>query len=124
MTPPTSLGATLREAREHLGLSVVDVSNQIKFAPRQIEALEADDFQHLPEAAFLRGFVRSYAKILQLDQQALLATLPQSSGVSVELGSALAPVGEPLPDAGSQKRKDLIWLGAAALLAVIAGSVV
>ena len=55
----------LREARERLGLSVADVAAQIKFAPRQIEALEADDFKHLPEAAFLRGFVRSYAKILQ-----------------------------------------------------------
>ena len=60
--PLTSLGRMLREAREHLGLSVADVAAQIKFAPRQIEALEADDFKHLPEAAFLRGFVRSYAK--------------------------------------------------------------
>ena len=44
-----SLGKMLREARELAGLSVADVANQIKFAPRQIEALEADDFQNLPE---------------------------------------------------------------------------
>src|SRR3972149_9801138 len=84
-TEATSLGRTLRETREHLGLSVADVANQIKFAPRQIEALEADDFQHLPEAAFLRGFIRSYAKILQLDGQALLAALPESKTGPPEL---------------------------------------
>src|SRR3970040_2387988 len=80
-----SLGAVLRDAREHLGLSVADVANQIKFAPRQIEAIEADDYQHLPEAAFLRGLIRSYAKILQLDAQALLAALPQFETVPTEL---------------------------------------
>ena len=43
-TGQESLGKMLREAREQLGLSIADVAAQIKFAPRQIEALEADDF--------------------------------------------------------------------------------
>lgn len=113
----TSPGRMLREAREVLGLSVMDVASQIKFAPRQIEALEADDYQHLPEAAFLRGFVRSYAKILHLDAQTLLAALPQNKAAPVELipGS----VGEPYPDVHSMLRQNLIWLVAALLLAII-----
>ena len=118
-TEATSLGRTLRETREHLGLSVADVANQIKFAPRQIEALEADDFQHLPEAAFLRGFIRSYAKILQLDAQALLAALPQFETVPTEL--VPASVGVPFPGAQSLLRQNQFWLYAAGLLAVIAG---
>ena len=118
-TAATSLGRTLRETREHLGLSVADVANQIKFAPRQIEALEADDFQHLPEAAFLRGFIRSYAKILQLDAQALLAALPQFETVPTEL--VPASVGVPFPGAQSLLRQNQFWLYAAGLLAVIAG---
>jgi cytoskeleton protein RodZ len=117
-TEVTSLGMTLREARQQLGLSVADVANQIKFAPRQIEALEADDFQHLPEAAFLRGFIRSYAKILQLDAQPLLAALSQSKTASIELMPAA--VGVPFPDAQSLMRQNMVWLGAAGLLAVIA----
>lgn len=118
-TAATSLGRTLRETREHLGMSVADVANQIKFAPRQIEALEADDFQHLPEATFLRGFIRSYAKILQLDAQPLLAALPQTKAASMEL--APASVGVPFPGAPSLLRQNQFWLYAAALLAVIAG---
>lgn len=113
----TSLGLMLREAREQLGLNVADVAAQIKFAPRQIEALEADDYKHLPEAAFLRGFVRSYAKILHLDTQTLLDALPKTEPDAAELMPA--PVGVPFPVAHSPQRQNLILLGAALLLAVV-----
>lgn len=115
--PATSLGKTLREAREHLGLSIADVSNQTKLAVRQIEALEADDFKHLPEMPFVRGFVRSYAKILQLDAQPLLASLPQPNADPVPLVPASVEV--PFPGAYSPQRQNLIWLGAALLLSVL-----
>ena len=115
--PVVSLGKMLREARERQGLSVMDVSSQIKFAPRQIEALEEDDLQHLPETAFLRGFVRSYAKILHLDAQVLLAALPQKKAVETELTPD--SVEEPFPDIHSVLRHNLIWLGAALLLILI-----
>jgi cytoskeleton protein RodZ len=117
-TPPASLGAMLREARERLNLSVAEVAAQIKFAPRQIEALESGDFKHLPEAAFLRGFVRSYAKILNLDAQPLLAAMPQEKMASAELIPASVEV--PYPVENTSQRQTLILLGAALLLAVIA----
>jgi cytoskeleton protein RodZ len=115
---PASLGMMLREARESLGLSVAEVADQIKFAPRQIEALEADDYKHLPELAFLRGFVRSYAKILNRDAQALLDALPETKVAAAELMPAA--VGVPFPVAHSSQKQNLILLGAALLLAVIA----
>lgn len=115
--PQKSLGGMLREAREQLGLSVADVAAQIKFAPRQIEALEADDFGSLPEAAFLRGFVRSYAKILHLDAQILLAAMPQVKSAAAELIPASVEV--PFPAAYSPQRQTLILWGAALLLALI-----
>ena len=115
--PPIPLGKMLREARERLNLSVAEVAAQIKFAPRQIEALEADDLQHFLEAAFLRGFVRSYAKILSLDVQTLLAALPQVKTALAE--SAPVSVEVPFPGGHSPQRQNLILLGAALLLAVI-----
>ncbi len=115
---PTAIGKILREKRESLGFSIADVANQIKFAPRQIESLEADDFQHLPESAFLRGFVRSYAKILQLDADTLLSTLPQIKAPT----ELLVPesVGVPFPNARSLFRPNMILLAAAGLVAVVA----
>jgi len=117
VTPPVSLGKMLREARERIGLSVADVANQIKFAPRQIEALEADDFQHLPEMTFVRGFVRSYAKILDMDVQPLLEALPQTNAPPMPLIPVSVEV--PFPDAHSVNWQNLIWLGITLLLAVL-----
>lgn len=115
--PAAFLGRTLREARERLGLSVADVAQQTKLAPRQIEALEADDFQHLPEMTFVRGFVRSYAKVLHLDAGTLLAALPQQPEPSVPLVPSSVEV--PFPNPLSPQRQNLILLGAALLLAVV-----
>lgn len=74
-----SPGRSLREARELRGLSIAEVVNSIKFSARQIEALERNDFDHLPGPTFIRGFIRSYAKLLQLDPHPLLAMLDRSA---------------------------------------------
>ena len=116
--PPPSLGSTLREARERLGMSVGEVANQIKFAPRQIEALEADDFKTMPESAFLRGFVRSYGKLLHLDSEVLFAALPTTKVAM--LSAAPAPNEITFPNAQTARQQNLIWLGAALVFVVIA----
>jgi cytoskeleton protein RodZ len=114
---PLSVGKTLREAREQLGLSVNDVANRIKFAPKQIEWLEAEDYVRLPEAAFVRGFVRSYARLLELDPARLLSGLP-SSHVQASSTQEVKSVEIPLPSALSARRHNIIWLAAALVIAV------
>jgi cytoskeleton protein RodZ len=116
--PTMSTGRMLREARERLGMSVMEAAGQIKFAPRQIEALEADDLKRLPEPAFVRGFVRSYAKILHLDAQTLLTALPQPK-VATSSELAPVPVGTVFPEGHSAQQQNLIWLGAALMLSVV-----
>ena len=69
------VGARLKAERERQSLSVGDVAQRLKFAPRQIEALESDQQGALPGLTFVRGFVRSYAKLLGLDPAPLVATL-------------------------------------------------
>lgn len=114
--PPLSVGAALREARTRLGLGVVDVANRLKFAPRQIEALEEDNFARLPEMTFVRGFVRSYARLLQLDPAPLLAALP---GVTVQPAPQIANTLEeiPFPNIYSTHKSNIIWLAAALAVA-------
>jgi cytoskeleton protein RodZ len=69
-------GARLRAAREAAGLSLDQVAQQLKLAPRQVKALEDENFGELPGRTFSRGFVRNYARLLHLDAQDLLAHLP------------------------------------------------
>ncbi len=117
---PFSVGVALREAREKLGLSLADVANRLKFAPRQIEALEEDNFARLPEIAFVRGFVRSYAKLLHLDPVALLAALPRPAA-QAELSAASMEKEVRFPSAYAMRKQNYIWLTAGLAVAVMLG---
>jgi transcriptional regulator with XRE-family HTH domain len=70
-----SPGSKLASARNTLGWTVEQVAAQLKLAPRQIIALEADDYVSLPEPAVVRGFIRAYAKLLKLDATPLVALI-------------------------------------------------
>lgn len=75
MPPEVSVGRQLRQAREAAQLSRDEVAQSLKFSPRQIEALEADNYGALPGATIVRGFVRSYARLLKLEADPLLQQL-------------------------------------------------
>lgn len=106
---PFSVGSVLREARERLGLSLADVESRLKFASHQIEALEADNFTRLPEISFVRRFVRSYAKLLQLDPAPLLASLPVEPA-QPSLHTASVAIDVPFPNIYATRRINIIWL--------------
>ncbi|SFZ72625.1 cytoskeleton protein RodZ [Chitinimonas taiwanensis DSM 18899] len=78
-----SAGAILAAQRKQLGMSVDEVSAKLKLSHRQIEALETDRYDALPGNTFVRGFVRNYARLLQIDAQPLLhyleSHLPQEA---------------------------------------------
>ncbi|MDO8350103.1 MAG: helix-turn-helix domain-containing protein, partial [Gallionella sp.] len=109
-----SVGQLLREGRERAGLSVEEVVVKIKLAPRQIVALEADDFQSLPETAFVRGFVRSYAKLLEMDAQPLLDALPGAKTAQAKVDPL--HVDAPFPTARTMRRQSVNLLIAAFLV--------
>ena len=114
----STAGAKLRAAREAAGLSVDAVAQQLKLAPRQVKALEEDDFQHLPGRTFVRGFARNYARFVHLDPDAVLALLPASDAAPA-LSGAGRPMGE-IPVEGIAKPSAARWLAPLFLLAVIA----
>jgi cytoskeleton protein RodZ len=114
-----NVGMTLREAREALGMSVHDVADRIKFAPRQVEALEANDYAHLPQATFLRGFVRSYARVLQVDEVALLAALP--SEPARKLAVRTQAVNVVFPNIKSLRGANMLWMAGALGIVLLLG---
>ena len=66
-------GEQLRHTREQKNLSLADVASQLNLEARIIEAIEANDFESLPAATYARGYLRSYAKILNMDAEVILA---------------------------------------------------
>jgi cytoskeleton protein RodZ len=75
-----SLGATLQAARLEKKLSQQDASNSLRYSVKQIDALENNAFGILPDPMMTRGFIRSYAKYLEIDAEPLLAAYRKSLG--------------------------------------------
>jgi cytoskeleton protein RodZ len=113
-------GATLARARQALGLSVADVALQLKFAARQIEALEQGRYQELPAGTFARGMVRAYARLLKLDPEPLVGQVAPHVTVP-DNAVAAAVVRRSIPIVDSARRTNLIYAGLSlGLVAVIA----
>lgn len=106
-------GARLRAAREAAGLSLDQVAQQLKLAPRQVRALEEESFGELPGRTFSRGFVRNYARLLNLDPDDLLARLPDAVQAPALEAPALHSTGTmiaELPSASPSKPGFARWL--------------
>ena len=70
-------GASLLAERRRQGLSLGDISRQFKLSVRQVEALERDDYSGFSGAVFVHGFIRNYAKLLNLDPDPLIRAADQ-----------------------------------------------
>lgn len=75
-----TLGEKLRQAREARGISIGEVAEQTRIAPLYIESIENDDYQPLPGGIFNKGFVKSYAKFVGIDEQEALQDYSQLIG--------------------------------------------
>ncbi len=118
VTEPVSPGRALAAARAELKLSVADVSQQIKYGVKQIAAIEADDYAHLPGTTFVRGMIRSYAKLVQINPEPLLADLGRRDipgPVTVDLRTSEQ---EPFLEGGAKSNRIYVLLSVAALVAV------
>ena len=119
---PEHFGTRLRAERERQGLSVGDVVGRLRLHPKQIRALEDADLSVLPEPAYVRGFVRSYALSLGLAPEPLLADLAARQGQRAPSLDAMAddsprsPVREA---AREQNSRRFVLIGALVLLAVL-----
>ena len=80
-------GQYLSYEREKRGISVEEVARALRLPVATITSLEQDDFEQLPEAVYIRGYIRAYCQLLGVDAQPVLA-LREEHG---------APGDEPLP---------------------------
>lgn len=67
------LGKTLLEKREAKGIPISRAARDLLIAKEQLEALEAGDWESLPEPPYVRGFIKNYGQYLGLDTDHLLA---------------------------------------------------
>jgi cytoskeletal protein RodZ len=74
-----TFGEHLRREREMRGVSLDEVSQATRIGTRFLEALESERWKDLPGGVFNRGFLRSIARYLGLDEEALVAEYAQAT---------------------------------------------
>jgi cytoskeleton protein RodZ len=90
--PRVNPGETLRKARESRGWTIAEVAAQLNLTPQRLGQVEQGAFDKLPGHTFARGYVRAYAKLLEVDQNRLVLEFDQFTG-SDAAGSSVHSLG-------------------------------
>lgn len=80
--PFIAVGSELATARVAQGLSLSDISSQLRISVKYLEFLETGEREKLPGATYVLGFIRSYAKCLDLDADAMCQRLSKTMAAS------------------------------------------
>src|SRR5256712_9248307 len=75
-----SLGDDFQRAREAKGLTLEEAAARTRILPQYLKAVEENNYTRLPDEVFAKGFVRSYARILGLDEAAVVRKFDESGG--------------------------------------------
>lgn len=122
--PQVPAGAQLTALREARGWTIEQVASQLNLASRQVQALEADNYAALPGMVIVRGFIRSYAKLLRVDAAPILAAIADGQSEPVVLqdrGSLSATFSESkMPSAKSNAASSKILFAVLAVVVVAA----
>lgn len=117
------VGESLTRAREALGLGLEEISRQLKFMPRQLEALEKERFDLLPGPTIARGMVRNYARFLKLDPEPLLARMAGAVETRDATPQLAARFSQPVPFADGGRRSTIAYLALSLLVLAAGGGV-
>ena len=112
----TSVGVTLAAAREEQQRSLESVAADLHLQPEVVRAIENGDEAKVPAPTFLRGYVRSYARLLGLDDTSLTAQLPL---LNEYRPAPLKRVGMRRSGVSLPRMKWLVWILLLAALAVM-----
>ncbi|MCP5161732.1 MAG: DUF4115 domain-containing protein [Hahellaceae bacterium] len=72
-----SPGKMLRKAREEKNLSTADAANELHLRPSIVSAIEQGQYDLVPGLIFLKGYVRSYARLVGLNEAKVIAVLDE-----------------------------------------------
>ncbi|MCX2758930.1 cytoskeleton protein RodZ [Vibrio sp. Sgm 22] len=78
VAPAIEAGTLLKNKRESLGLTQKQISDRLKLRVTLIQQIEENQFESDQVATFMRGYIRSYAKYVNLDEKVVLNALHHS----------------------------------------------
>jgi cytoskeleton protein RodZ len=121
-------GKELRSERVTRGIEIEEISDSTKISSRYLTALEEDQFEQLPGGVFNKGIVRSYARVVGLDEEfwvnRYMEAYQQSGQLKTDDADWIAfaeNVSKTRQTEGEKPNQRLRWAGVAALLLLLVG---
>lgn len=108
------VGAALAAERKNRNLTVQDVANSLKISVNQLNAIESGDIRSLPHPAYAKGFIRSYASWLGIDQEEIQRMMELPKNSENEESQENHP-----HNRSSQNKKPFLWISALIILAAV-----
>ncbi|MGD0773811.1 MAG: helix-turn-helix domain-containing protein [Candidatus Solibacter sp.] len=127
----TLVGDTLRRERLKRNLDLEEISRELKISTRFLQAIENDQYDKLPGGVFAKSFVRQYARLLGLDEEAIADEVQQVLAPAPDVPqfvekakpAGVAPIQVPKVEewktVGDQRFHWSGWLSAVVLVAVM-----
>lgn len=116
--PETGPGHLLTEARLKLGLELQNVAEMLHLRGRQIIALEADDYESLPEPTYVKGYLRAYCHLLSLEPDVIVKNYSDFVAPPVK-----EPTEELAPEKTPARNEDMVKLVSIVMVGLVAGLV-
>ncbi|MET0066285.1 MAG: RodZ domain-containing protein [Candidatus Thiodiazotropha sp.] len=85
-------GPQLERSRKQLGLDLSEVASRLHLTSAVVRALETDDYEQLPRPVFVKGYLRNYARLLGLKEDAVIADYQRLLPEDPEASVSVAPV--------------------------------
>lgn len=109
-----TVGQKLAQARRRQKLSLDDVEEATRIRARYLEAIERDDYRHLPSSVYLVGFLSSYAELLELSPEEIIKQYKKERGAQPDARKSATV--RPIDELDKQKfaitPKTIIWVSA------------
>lgn len=114
-------GQILSQARQAKGLTVEQVASQLRLSPKQITQMENQDTSAFPTPVYVRAHVRSYSRLLGLNEEKVVAEFNKTLGIEEkDPTKRIARVTEDLapkkPEGNAPRGRSLVWIFFLALL--------
>lgn len=111
---PLSIGAFLKAEREKKGYTLDQMASEIRLRTYLLEAIENENWEQLPAPVFVKGFIRSYARVLDLNEEDIVNQYDR-------VGELKEPLPQPLTKPIRSRRAPIILviLALAAIAAII-----
>jgi cytoskeletal protein RodZ len=103
--PLSGPGGRLRLAREQAKLTRADVVDRLRIKLEMVEAIENDDYTDSPSLVFVRGWLRGYAKLVNLPADEIIAIFNQLGITDPDLNRPVYHLAKPV----KMKRRGMRW---------------